>query len=776
MINEKRMMIEALNIANDEVSDHRKIMTAKKRIFNDMGLKASETFKGEVGTDIFADLLLESLYCFKNTAVEHKLSYLVSRVSSQLEAEVAWARLCNQMPDKESSKHLVNFVRTLNESYAKNLKLNTNTKFNLIKLLNKVDPSKLSSKHPLRKVLRAKAWNAFGDGVAKDIMTVRGILFAALLTFFEKHPHFESKVNGHGSYIVTKTVNVNVEVFNYMFKTPRNLSDVHAFKFDLTPSIQRQSISVALASSFTFNEDYTKAVQEVIKSKEHWNYFNAENEEALTAKVESVEADVENGLRFWNDLGKGNVYFNYVIDFRGRISQLGGISAVGHKVGKAMLRSGVKQRLGEHGFKHILLNLAGSMGHDKMTFADRLVWANDNLDSYITIGELVINEPVKAFQELDTLGADDIFAAASIALELYYISKFEGQLEDFESNLFVGYDATCSGLQIVSLLWGNKMLAENTNVAKFEGTEDKIYDIYKYLYEAMDKIVWDGFKTDVDNSEELLQIWDALEPKTKRGIAKKLLMPRIYGSTFQTWSDNTRKEAGKKDIFKYVEDKEAREKMTFNFGTVIAKLFQTTFDNESGFQAFRDFDSVVGQVATAYNSKKKDTVWTLHESSTFDNHVIKSVYRLNATARYRAYHSGQMVLATSYGVSIFEEQLQKVSKINVKKADTRKAKNAISPNFVHSFDALLLHTVNYTMKSSMRLTHDCFACTAGQAERMLETINNTFVDLFGGRNNIIKKLVEEAHENTGVEITVPGTLSDTGISINNIEAGIYKFS
>lgn len=769
-------MIEALNIANDEVSDHRKIMTAKKRIFNDMGLKASETFKGEVGTDIFADLLLESLYCFKNTAVEHKLSYLVSRVSSQLEAEVAWARLCNQMPDKESSKHLVNFVRTLNESYAKNLKLNTNTKFNLIKLLNKVDPSKLSSKHPLRKVLRAKAWNAFGDGVAKDIMTVRGILFAALLTFFEKHPHFESKVNGHGSYIVTKTVNVNVEVFNYMFKTPRNLSDVHAFKFDLTPSIQRQSISVALASSFTFNEDYTKAVQEVIKSKEHWNYFNAENEEALTAKVESVEADVENGLRFWNDLGKGNVYFNYVIDFRGRISQLGGISAVGHKVGKAMLRSGVKQRLGEHGFKHILLNLAGSMGHDKMTFADRLVWANDNLDSYITIGELVINEPVKAFQELDTLGADDIFAAASIALELYYISKFEGQLEDFESNLFVGYDATCSGLQIVSLLWGNKMLAENTNVAKFEGTEDKIYDIYKYLYEAMDKIVWDGFKTDVDNSEELLQIWDALEPKTKRGIAKKLLMPRIYGSTFQTWSDNTRKEAGKKDIFKYVEDKEAREKMTFNFGTVIAKLFQTTFDNESGFQAFRDFDSVVGQVATAYNSKKKDTVWTLHESSTFDNHVIKSVYRLNATARYRAYHSGQMVLATSYGVSIFEEQLQKVSKINVKKADTRKAKNAISPNFVHSFDALLLHTVNYTMKSSMRLTHDCFACTAGQAERMLETINNTFVDLFGGRNNIIKKLVEEAHENTGVEITVPGTLSDTGISINNIEAGIYKFS
>jgi len=334
-------------------------------------------------------------------------------------------------------------------------------------------------------------------------------------------------------------------------------------------------------------------------------------------------------------------------------------------------------------------------------------------------------------------------------------------------------------LQIVSLLWGNKMLAENTNVAKFEGTEDKIYDIYKYLYEAMDVIAWDGFNAvtkHTPDGEELLQVWDALELKVKRSIAKKLLMPRIYGSTNTTWCDNTRKEAGKHNIFDYVEDEEKRADMVYQFGFVIANLFKATFDKEAGFQSFRDFGNVVASVAKAYNSKKMDTVWTLHESSTFENHKITCAYRKLITTRYYSYYKGQRINATSYGTSIFEKQIEAVSKYNKKKEDAHKATNAISPNFVHSLDALLLHTVNYSMKTSMRLTHDCFATTAGHAERLLETIENTFVDLFGGQNDLMVKIVAETEKNTGVKIAIPETLKACGINVNDIRKGAYKFS
>lgn len=778
MINEKRMMIEALNIANVEIATHRKIVSAKKRILNDIA-DGKETIEGEAGTDIIATLLLETLYSFKSTRPSHKISYLVSRVLPILESEIAWKRISAKLPGKEENKYLVNFINYLNTNNAKNLKLGPNTKFNLIKLLNKQDSEKMSSKNPLRPILRSKTWNAFGAAVASDVTAVRGILFAALLEFFTRHPHYQIVPDGRNVFIVTKTEEVNSEVKNYMFTEPQSFASVRAFKFNLSPSIHKQSIEVALASSYTFDADYNNAVKAVIASGNHWKYFDAENAEALKAKVESVEADVENGLRFWDVAGNGTVYFKYVVDFRGRISQLGGLSAVGHKVGKAMLRSGSKLSLGEHGYKHIILNLAGAMGHDKSTFAERLVWANDNVDKYVAIGGMVIDNPVEAFKTLYALDADDIFNAASICLELYRISNYKGNTEDFESDLFVGYDATCSGLQIVSLLWGNKMLAENTNVAAFEGTENKIYDIYKYLYEGMDKIAWDDFNAvtaATPDGEELLEVWIALDAKVKRGIAKKLLMPRIYGSTFRTWAGNTRKEAGKKNIFGEIEDEAKRESMIFQFGIVIANLFKVTFDKEPGFQAFRDFDTVVGQVATAYNSKKMDTRWTLNESSTFENHVIVSAYRKLATARYFVYHNGAKIDATSYGVSIFEEQVNAVSKVNKKVNNTRKAKNAISPNFVHSLDALLLHTVNYSMKTSMRLTHDCFACTAGQAERLLETIDNTFSDLFGGRNNLIKKLADETFENTGVEINVPETLKAEGIAINNIQKGIYKFS
>ena len=779
MINEKRMMIEALVMANEEASSHRRIMAAKNRILTDVAVNTDEAMEGDAGTDLIAELLLETMYKFTGEKPEHKLSYLVSRVTPLLESEVAWARLENKMVTDHDKKYFVNFINLINKTSAKNLKLNPNTKFNLIKLFNKLDISKMRNTNPLRSILRAKRWNKFGAAVNSDCFAIRPLLFSSLLYFFEAHPHYQVYTDGHGTKIITKTDELYSKVKNYMFKEPKQLSSIKAYKFDLVKSIHKYSIEVALQSAYTFNTDYNNAIVALIKSGEHVNHLSAENQEALDVKVKSIESDVKHGIKFWEEVGAGTIYFNYVVDFRGRINQLGGLSAVGHKVGKNMLRSGVKHKLGENGFKHILLNLAGSMGHDKMTFNDRLVWANENLGTYITLGELVINEPVKAFQELDTLGADDIFAAASIALELYYISKFEGQLEDFKSDLFVGYDATCSGLQIVSLLWGNKMLAENTNVAKFEGTEDKIYDIYKYLYEAMDVIAWDGFNAvtkHTPDGEELLQVWDALELKVKRSIAKKLLMPRIYGSTNTTWCDNTRKEAGKHNIFDYVEDEEKRADMVYQFGFVIANLFKATFDKEAGFQSFRDFGNVVASVAKAYNSKKMDTVWTLHESSTFENHKITCAYRKLITTRYYSYYKGQRINATSYGTSIFEKQIEAVSKYNKKKEDAHKATNAISPNFVHSLDALLLHTVNYSMKTSMRLTHDCFATTAGHAERLLETIENTFVDIFGGQNDLMVKIAAETEKNTGVKIAIPETLKACGINVNDIRKGAYKFS
>jgi len=773
----KLNIVEALNIANDniELYNRVKVITAKKRILSILGKNYTESFKGEVGTDVLVSLISEAFYSFSTKKHAHLISYLTSITIPLIESEVAWAYLSSKVK-KEDAKYLVNFINMVNNNKAKNLKLSINTKFNVINIMNSFDYHKLPARNPLKKLLAPKAWDKAAVKIAKDCRAIRPLIYDAIQKAAESDPDYDVTVSNSGIFKITKVKNLNHVKVNYMYKDPKLLTDINARNFVLNGSIYEQSAALALKSSYTFNEEYNNAIKKVIASGDHWNYFSAENSAALKAKVESVEVDVAQGLSFWNELGKGNVYFNYVIDFRGRISQLGGLSAVGHKTGKAMLRAGVKRSLGSNGLKHLLIALGSSMGHDKMTLADREQWAHDNLDTYITIGELVISNPVKAFQDLHDLDADDIFASASIALELYYISKFEGQIEDFKSNLFVGYDATCSGLQIVSLLWGNKMLAENTNVAKFEGTEDKIYDIYKYLYKAMDKIVWDGFDAKTEHGKELLQVWDALEIKTKRTIAKKLLMPRIYGSTSKTWRENTIKEAGKKDIFAHIVDDVERESMTYEFGNVIAKLFKTTFDKESGFQAFRDFDSVVGQVAKAYNNNELDTRWTTFEPSNFDNQVINFKYRKPKSTSYYVYRNGKKSYAASYQVSIFEDQLQKVSKVNLKIKNKSKAKNAISPNFVHSLDALLLHTVNYSMKTSMRLTHDCFACTPGEAEKMREVINHSYIDLFGGNNNFMKNLADETYENTGMVITIPDTLDAHGISEEAIKLGIYKFS
>jgi len=89
-----------------------------------------------------------------------------------------------------------------------------------------------------------------------------------------------------------------------MFKEPKQLSSIKAYKFDLVKSIHKYSIEVALQSAYTFNTDYNNAIVALIKSGEHVNHLSAENQEALDVKVKSIESDVKHGIKFWEKLGQ----------------------------------------------------------------------------------------------------------------------------------------------------------------------------------------------------------------------------------------------------------------------------------------------------------------------------------------------------------------------------------------------------------------------------------------------------------------------------------------
>jgi len=80
------------------------------------------------------------------------------------------------------------------------------------------------------------------------------------------------------------------------------------------------------------------------------------------------------------------------------------------------------------------------------------------------------------------------------------------------------------------------------------------------------------------------------------------------------------------------------------------------------------------------------------------------------------------------------------------------------------------------MGTTMNLTHVCFACCAGEVEWMVKVINNSYISLFGGENNLIQKLADETLGNTKVEIIIPETLKSEGINTDCIKLGTYKFS
>lgn len=138
------------------------------------------------------------------------------------------------------------------------------------------------------------------------------------------------------------------------------------------------------------------------------------------------------------------------------------------------------------GFEYLLIDCANQYGLDKKLFGERIQWARDNLDT------------------LESFTND----ADTPALYLKACQAIRKAQQGLPTGHLVGFDAVCSGVQLMSVLTGCHVGAEATGLVN----PNKRADAYTQCTKNMQKILGSAFHVE-------------------RADAKDALMKSMYGST-----------------------------------------------------------------------------------------------------------------------------------------------------------------------------------------------------------------------------------------------------
>lgn len=700
------------------------------------------------------------------------LSNLTSKIASAIASEVLYSLFTENLTPT-NIKSFDALLAKCNIHVNRNIKSsNHTTRNNLLPIILKIDQKMIHRSHSYHKLFSDKNKKYFVSHVKKKIKLIRPLILSILCDYNKESHSFEIFTSQSKKFKPTLSVlgiKPTGTALNYMSKTPNTFLDIKCGLPKDRISIMTQSINTILNMPFTFDDDYNTMITSIMDKPLFTELLAGKSTDVQSVSIKVAQAitDITEGLDYWGDVGKGKVYFNYVVDFRGRISQLGGLSAVGNKVCKAMVRSGHAHELGEHGYNELLIALAGAVGYDKETFAVRLAWAKENVAEYEQIGKNLIDNPVDGFDQLR--GTDDPFACASICLELVRIAEHPDDVSTYCSNIFIGYDATSSAVQLVGLLMGNEKLTEASNVRVGVDTEDRIHDSYMLLADIMDTA---APKFIDDENRESLEMWLAFSPREKRAFAKPLLMTRLYGSRLITHMDSVRAIAIDGGLIDANDAPKLRR-----FGMDIAMLFNSAFNNEEGFNCLRSYEIFVKEISAAYNEKGTDTIWSIQDNSVFEPQLVVSSYRKFKGEKYVVYMDGKKREMRTYSLDILGECATELDYTENRILNKSKALSSIAPNFIHSHDALVLHATVVKLNQPMRLTHDCFATTPGMVHEMKKCINDVYVDLFGDNKlKQLEALQEECLENTGILVDLPANYNRDGIPSNEIAKAGYKFS
>ena len=418
-----------------------------------------------------------------------------------------------------------------------------------------------------------------------------------------------------------------------------------------------------------------------------------------------------------------SLFFPCQVDFRGRIYYVTDhFNPQGSDYSRALLEFKEGEPLGIDGIVFLLCYGASLFGI-KGSKEDCKIWANTNRQKIRESYSNPWNQ--RWWQE-----------AKEPWQFLRWCKEFVDSQEkpNFKSHLPITLDCTSSGLQILSLLTGDKTSAEHTNLTK----RDAPSDIYGKVLGELQIILRQ------DDSSHA-KFW--LSKQLDRDLTKPVCMTLPYGATLYGIRNSVEKWYREKH-------KDLPHGMT-DFWTSTMYLSRKIVEAvrkfiPRGLEAMEWLTEVANNIAKA----NKPVCWLSP--------------------------SGFMVVQpymASNGVSVKTNLAGKIryvllQKENLKKIDDLRQKLSVSPNFIHSIDASILHFALSKFDKNVVAIHDCFGTHANFVGELSEIVKESMINIF--KINVLEEF-KECVSNIDDSISLPSSFVRGDFDTGQLKEAQYIF-
>jgi DNA-directed RNA polymerase len=490
-------------------------------------------------------------------------------------------------------------------------------------------------------------------------------------------------------------------------------------------------------TAWSVNEDVLAVYNHYLKDPSGPFRMYREKDEA---KIQSLRIEAETIGMIANKFVGTPYYHLWSFDFRGRVYPLTSFfHPQGSDNAKGLINFAETKEFGEDGEYWFKVHTANCFGVDKLTLDERVEFVTKNWDKFKAYAE----DPYNYKEWMD---AEKPWSFLACCFEIKKIAAHQGTIKTYPSNLPIFVDGSCSGLQHLSALSKDEVIAEEVNVLPtekpgdvysliahevwkklrvlHENTPEKYKDRLKEvlakeeyfrtkLKESEDKpeanaLVYSEYKEWLNQARGLREAvfpeyWLAIDdPKIQRKTVKRCVMVLGYGGTKYGFSQFLQEDLD--DISEYLD-----KRSSLHCALMGSLIYDICFEALEGPGRMLRFFEKIGEIS---NQKGEFLSWL-----TPTGFPVIQNYPKAATKRTKLQYGNKTlnVIVEAWEFSTIQESAQR---------------QATAPNFVHSMDASHLQLILTYSDFPVAAIHDSIGCHAGNMAEAYGVIRETFISLY----------------------------------------------
>lgn len=435
-------------------------------------------------------------------------------------------------------------------------------------------------------------------------------------------------------------------------------------------------------------------------------------------------------LKIANDMiCHGYFYHGWTFDFRGRayaLSDLLSPQSGDHDKSLLLFANPMKQT--PEGLYWLKVQVANLFDQDKLPFADRVAWVDKNMDML----RCIHNDPYGTVR----LWADDkpkknqSFQRLAAVFELF---RTDGMTQ-----LPIGMDGSCNGIQHWAAIARDPVIGAMVNLLP----SDKPGDAYSVVAKSVTASMAERVGKD-DWATILMTYWNG---SVGRGVVKRAVMTDPYGVTRRGIVDGLVNDGN----LLFIDIKERHKAANYLADHIIKAMDHLLKIPNQGKLWLKEVTKIAAEM-------NKHLAW---------------VTPTGFLVRHRYY---PMINRSVDIYTLVKRRQVLFAEFDRYAVHPRRAKNGISPNVIHSFDAA--HMVNTICEMAdegiedFSFIHDSYGCHAPLVNKMREITKRKFVELHS--ENLLANLKEQLEKYLGVELP---PVPETGtLDINKVLESEYFF-